>query len=178
MSHIAQAIRAGQVNLDLTDKQHWPRFTPEDRLKVYRKCGQPCFAKRIQAKADDILADPKAHLKFPVCRVPAPKARKCDVSSSGLLAASRRARLTKKHPDIVAATSQLISTFGTTATAREKMEIRRVLVHDATPRVDGKLLITIVYANGFKEQRPYTKRHILKKYGTYLPKTVHKRLSA
>lgn len=173
MSHIAQAIRSGKVKLDLTDKQHWPRFTPDDRLKVYRKCGQPCFAKPIRAKADDIIADPKAHLKFPVCRV----ARTCAVSASGLLAASRRARLTKKHPDIVAATSQLISTFGTTAAAREKMEIRRVLVQE-TPRADGKHLITIVYTDGFKEQRPYTKRHILKKYGTYLSKSLHKRLSA
>lgn len=194
MSHIAQAIRAGQVKLDLTDKQHWPRFTPEDRLKIYGKCGQPCFAKRIQPIAKDglkgfstriqentdkIIADPKAYLKFPVCRVPAPKARKCAVSASGLLAANRRARLTKKHPDIVAATSKLIADLGTTATARENMEIRRVIVHEnATPRADGKHLITIVYANGFKEQRPYTKRHILKKYGTFLPKTVYKRLSA
>lgn len=177
MAHTAQAIRLGKVSLDIKDKQHWPRFTPEDRLKIYRKCGQPCFAKRIEAKTDEILADPQKTLKFPVCRVPAPKSRKCAVSASGLLAASRRARLTKKYPDIAAQLSQLIDKFGTTATARQKMEIQRVLVKEE-PMADGKHLITIVYADGFKEQRPYTKRHILKKYGTYLSKSLHKRLSA
>lgn len=160
--------------MDRKDKQHWPRFTPEDRLKVYRKCGQPCFAKKIDATSKEILADPAKHLKFPVCR---PDTRKCAVSASGLLAASRRARLTKKYPDIAAQMSQLINKLGTTAAAREKMEIRRVLVQE-TPTADGKHIITIVYADGVREQRPYTKRHILKKYGTYLSKSLHKRLSA
>lgn len=176
MAHIQQAIRSKTIRLDAKDKQHWPRFTPEDRLKVYRKCGQPCFAKKINAKADEILADPKKTLQFPVCRVPAPKARKCAVSASGLLAASRRARLTKKHPEIAAQSSQLIAKLGTTAAAREKMEIRRVLVKEEAGK-DGKHLITIVYADGFREQRPYTKRHILKKYGSYLSKALHKRLT-
>lgn len=177
MKHTAQAIQQGTVSLDRKDKQHWPRFTPEERLRVYRKCGQPCFAKKITATTGEILADPEKNLKFPVCRPPAPKTRKCAVSASGLLSASRRARLTKKYPDLAAQISQLIGKLGTTAAARKQMEIRRVLVQE-TPLPTGKHLITIVYADGVKEQRPFTKRHILKKYGTYLSKALHKRLSA
>jgi hypothetical protein len=162
--------------LDLSDKEHWPRFTDEDRLTLWRKCGLPCFAKKPNASPSEILADPKV-LKFPVCRVPPPKARKCAVSASGLLAASRRARLTKKHPDVVLSATELIARFGTTGTARKDMEVKRVLVEE-TPLADGKHLTTIVYANGFKEEKKYTKRHILKKFGDKLSKALHKRLSA
>lgn len=176
MTHIAQAIKKKQVLLDIGDKKHWPRFTPEDRLNVFRKCGKACFAKPITASSDAILKDP-ALLKFPVCRVPAPKARKCNVSASGLLAAGRRARLTKKYPEIAKATSALIQQFGTTDVARENMEIKRVLV-DETALPNGKHTITIVYVNGVKKQVPYTKRHILKKYGNYLSKALSKRLRA
>ena len=176
MTHIAQAVKNKQVLLDLKDKQHWPQFTPEDRLKVFRKCGKSCFAKPITVSGDAILQDPTL-LKFPVCRVPAPRTRKCKVSASGLLAASRRARLTKKHPEIVKATSALIQEFGTTDVARKTMEIKRVLV-DETPLPNGKHTITIVYVDGVKKQLPYTKRHILKKYGNFLSKALAKRLSA
>lgn len=176
MAHIAQAIHKKQVVVDYDDKEHWPRFTPDDRLKVYRKCGKACFAKPITQSAEEILSNPKM-LAFPVCRVPPPKTRKCKVSASGLLAASRRARLTKKYPEILSETTELIRKLGTTGVARKEMEIKRVSV-DETPLPDGKHLMTIVYTNGVKKTVPYTKRHILKKYSEFLSKALHQRLSA
>ena len=176
MAHITKAIQQKKVVVDLIDRKTWPKFTPEDRLEVYRKCGQPCFAKAIKAGVEQILADPKKTLKFPVCRVPPPKAKKCKVSASGLLAARRRAILTKKYPEIQKQTATIITKLGATAKARKEIEIKRVRVNE-TPLPNGKHLITIVYVDGVKKQVPYTKGHILRKYGNYLSKALHKRLS-
>lgn len=177
MAPITQAIQKKQVVVDYEDKEHWPRFTPDDRLRLYRKCGKSCFAKPITESAQEIIANPKETLAFPVCRVPPPKSRTCKVSASGLLAANRRARLTKKYPEILSETTKLIRNLGTTNVARKDMEIRRVRVNE-TPLPDGKHLLTIVYTDGVEKQVPYTKRHILKKYGDLLSKALHKRLSA
>lgn len=172
MAHILKAIQQKKVSVDYEDTKPWPRFSPDDRLKVYRKCGQPCFAKPIEESVETILEDPNV-LKFPVCR----PARRCKVSAKGLLAASRRARLTKKYPEIAKTTSQLIAKLGTTDIARKEMDILKVRV-DETPLPGGKHMITIVYVDGIKKQMPYTKQHILKKYGNYLSKALHKRLSS
>lgn len=176
MAHVAEAIQKKQVLVDYNDKEHWPRFTPDDRLKIYRKCGKACFAKPITESGEEILANPKK-LAFPICRVPLPRTRKCKVSASGLLAASRRARLTKKYPEILSETTELIRKLGTTDVAREEMKIKKVTVNEI-PLPDGKHMITIVYTNGVKKDVPYTKRHILKKYGEFLSKALHKRLTA
>lgn len=176
MSHVTKAIQKKQVEVDYEDKEHWPRFTPEDRLKVFRKCGKPCFAKEVTASGDQILKNPKL-LKFPICRVPPPKIRKCKVSASGLLAANRRARLTKKYPKLVEQTSTLIKTLGTTGVARKEMDIQRVRVNE-TPLPNGKHTITIIYVDGIKKEKTYTKPYILRKYGSLLSKALHKRLSA
>lgn len=175
MSHITKAVQQKKIVMDYADKQHWPKFSPEDRLKVFRKCGQPCFAKQIKATSDEILKNPKI-LKFPVCRVPTPKTHKCKVSASGLLAVNRRARLTKKYPKLVKETSKLITKLGTTNVARKEIEIQRVRVNEV-PLPNGKHIITILYVDGVKKQVPYTKRHILKKYGNFLSKALIKRLS-
>lgn len=176
MSHLTKAIQQKKVVVDLDDKKPWPKFTPEDRLKVFRKCGQPCFAKAITADVEQIVADPQKTLKFPICRVPAPKAKTCKVSASGLLAARRRAILTKKYPEIQKQTATLITKLGTTDKAREEIDIKRVRVNE-TPLPNGKHIVTIVYVDGVKKQVPYTKGHILRKYGKYLSKALHKRLS-
>lgn len=176
MAHITKAIQQKKVVVDLNDRKKWPKFAPEDRLKVFRKCGQPCFAKAIKASGEQILADPKKTLKFPICRVPSPKTKKCTVSASGLLAARRRAILTKKYPEIQKQTAKIITKLGTTDKARKEIQIKRVRV-DETPLPNGKHLITIVYVDGFKKQVPYTKGHILRKYAKYLSKALHKRLS-
>jgi hypothetical protein len=177
MAHLVRAVQQKKVGVDFADKAHWPHFTDEERITVYRKCGQPCFAKPIQAPTEGILANPKETLQFPVCRPPAPRTRKCKISASGLLAASRRARLTKKYPEIVESTTQLIRKMGTTGVALRDMKIKRVRVNEV-PLPDGKHLITIVYANGVQKETPYTKRHILRKYGNYLSKALHQRLLA
>lgn len=176
MAHITKAIQQKKVVVDLNDKKKWPKFTPEDRLKVFRKCGQPCFAKVIRESSEQILADPKKALKFPVCRVPSPKTKKCTVSASGLLAARRRAILTKKYPEIQKQTAKIITKLGTTNKARKEIEIKRVRVNE-TALSNGKHLITILYVDGVKKQIPYTKGHIVKKYGKYISKALHKRLN-
>lgn len=176
MSHITQAIKKKKVIVDFNDNRKWPRFTPDDRLTVYRKCGQPCFAKPIKQTGQEILANPKV-LKFPVCRVPKPKTKKCKVSATGLLAANRRARLTKKHPQVLKETTQIIKKIGTTKKARKEMKIKKARVNE-TPLSNGKHIITITYIDGVKKELPYTKGHILRKYGKYLSKSQHKRLSA
>jgi len=177
MAHITKAIKEKNVVVDFNDKKKWPRFTDDERVKLYRKCGQPCFARSIKQSAEEIMADPKKTLKFPVCRVPTPKTKKCKISAAGLLAASRRARLTKKYPEIQKETSQIIKKLGTTKVARKEIEIKRVRVNE-TPLPDGKHTMTIVYVDGIKREVPYTKGHILRKYGKYLSKALHKRLSA
>lgn len=176
MAHITKAIVQKKVVLDLKDKKNWPKFTPEDRLKVFRKCGASCFAKSINATGEEILANPKKTLQFPVCRVPAPKTRKCKVSSSGLLAARRRAILTKKYPEIKKETTQIIKKFGTTDKARKDIKIKRVRVQEI-PLSNGKHVITIFYIDGVKKQVSYTKGHILRKYGKFISKALHQRLS-
>lgn len=177
MAHIAEAIQQKKVVVDFQDRKSWPRFTPDDRLKVYRKCGAPCFAKTIRATAGQILDNPKDTLQFPVCRVPPPKTRVCKVSAAGLLAAQRRAILTKKYPEIKKQTAKLIAKLGTTDKARKEIKIQRVVV-DETPLPNGKHLLTIVYTDKVKKQVPYTKGHILRKYGKYLSQAAHRRLSA
>lgn len=176
MSHITKAIQQKKILVDLMDNKKWTRLTPEERLTIYRKCGQPCFAKAIQETGKQILANPKKALKFPVCRVPSPKTKKCKLSAAGLLAARRRAILTKKYPEIQKQTNQLIHKLGSTQKARKEIEIKRVRVNE-TPLSNGKHLITIVYIDGVKKQVPYTKGHILRKYAKYLSKAAHARLS-
>lgn len=176
MAHIRKAIQEKKVVIDYADKEKWvTRFSADDRLKVFRKCGKACFAKPIKESSRQILSNPNV-LKFPVCRVPAPRSRTCKISPSGLLAASRRARMTKKYPDIVQSTTKLIQLYGTTNTARQHMDIKRVRV-DETPLANGKYMTTIVYMNDTQKKTPYTVRHILKQFGEYLPKTVYKRVS-
>lgn len=173
MSHIQKAIQEKKVVIDYTDKAPWSKFSPDDRLKVYRKCGEACFAKPIRASTQQIQANPTL-LKFPICR---PNARVCKISPSGLLASNRRARLTKKYPGIVRSTTKLIKTYGTTDTSLQDLEIKRVRI-DETPLPTGKFMTTIVYTNGVQKSTPYTKRHILKQFGGHLSKALHKRLSS
>jgi len=177
MAHITKAIQQKKVVLDFQDKKKWTKFTPEERLRTYRKCGQPCFAKAIDATSQEILADPEKTLQFPICRVPSPKTKKCKVSAAGLLAARRRAILTKKYPKIEKQLSKIITTMGTTDKARTEMEIKKVLVNE-TPLPNGKHIITIVYMDGIKSSKEYTKGHILRKYGNYLSKALLKRLNS
>jgi hypothetical protein len=176
MAKIIEAIKKKKVSIDLNDKKKWPRFTPDDRLKLYRKCGQPCFAKPIRDKPKAILANPQKTLKFPICRVPTPKSKKCKISAAGLLAANRRATLTKKYPEIRKETSKLIKKLGTTQKARKEIKIKLVRVNEK-PLPNGKHIMTITYIDGVKKDVPYTKGHILRKYGKFLSKAQHKRLS-
>jgi len=176
--HIDKAIKAGKIKVNYQDKAPWTRLTPEERLTIFRKCGKPCFAKPIHSGLSSILADPKKTLKFPICRVPAPKTRKCSISAAGLLAANRRARLTKKYPEIVSGTAKLIKKLGTTQKARKELVIKRVSVKEI-PLPDGKHIVTVVYANDVKKVLPkaYSKRHILKTWGHLISKALHERLS-
>lgn len=170
LASIRQALKKGELKLDRKDNAPWPHFTPEDRLQTFRKCGKPCFM-RASSDLSEIMKDPKSNLKFPVCRPPAPRTRKCALSAAGLLAANRRARLTKKYPDVVQETSILIRELGTTKKAREQQ--KTIVKAGIVPLPDGKFNVKVVYEDKVKEllPKPMSKKVVLKHYAHLLPKT-------
>lgn len=176
LQRIRDAIKKEQLKLDIADRAAWPDvITPDQRIKIFRKCGSACFM-RPSNDLNEIMKDPKKNLMFPICRPPAPRTRTCAVSASGLLAASRRARLTKKHPDVVAETQELIKQFGTTDKARKQKVIKRVRI---APLLDGKFGVTILYEDKVKEvlPTPLSKRVVLKRYAQFLSKPNMKLVS-
>lgn len=137
------------VSADIADKAPWPTMEPSKRVQLHDKCGDECFMR------------PKLNLKFPICRKP------CDVSASGVVAANRRARLTKVYPDVVRETERLIATLGLTKKARKDMAISKVKYASAG---DGKFHVSLVYQDGYKEDldKPLTSKVILNRYGALL----------
>lgn len=164
LKEIKQALAAKKLAVDYTDKAPWPGVTPEERLRIYRKCGSKCFM-RPSEDANLIFANPKKHLMFPICRPPAPRARKCSISAAGLIAANRRARLSK-FPDVIEETKVLIDQLGTTKKARkEVVGISRVKV---VPEGD-KFVVTVTYANKVKElTKPLSRKVVLKRFQEHL----------
>jgi len=109
---ILRRINNKSLDVDAYDTGKWDHLDPEDRLRLYKKCKKECFMRPSQSKKA-IAQDPLANLKFPVCR-PA----SCTISAAGVLAANRRARMTKTYPDVVKETANLIATLGLTKKAR------------------------------------------------------------
>lgn len=170
LNSIRKALHTGKLKVDFEDNAPWPMFTPEDRLQTFRKCGSVCFM-RASDDLSAVLKDPKSNLKFPVCRPPAPRSRSCALSAAGLLAANRRARLTKKYPDVVQETSTLIKQLGTTKKARAQQ--KKIVKARISPLPDGKFNVVLVYEDKVKEHlpEPLSKKVVLKRYASVLPKT-------
>jgi hypothetical protein len=178
-SRIMDAISAGRLKVDRNDKEKWTELDASDRLSIYRRCGADCFMKPSEDK-DEILANPTKALKFPVCRVPRSK-KACALSASGLLAANRRARLSRQHPDVVEATRELIDTLGTTNAAREKIPVRTVrLTQMITDKGRPAFHVTVVYEDGVREilTKPLSPNLVLKRFQHVLSIKQHQRLSA
>lgn len=173
MSRIKQALKNKSLQFDMKDNLPWPRFPEEDRVKLYRRCGEKCFMKK-EGTAQDIIANPKKALKFPVCRVPV-RREKCKLSAAGLLAANRRARLTKQYPEIVQETRKLIDQLGATAVSRKAMEIKAVRIGKM---VDSKHQVTLVYKSGLREvlKEPMSVRAIKNRYANILSDSQKKKL--
>ena len=168
---LRQAMREKTLPVDFTDNRPWPRFSDEERINVYRKCGTACFALPPDPSipVEEIIASPKKNLKYPVCRPPRSK-RECKASASGLLAATRRARLTK--------------TLALVKTLQEIMKETMVLKKDYViksarllPAVNGLFPIRLLYTNGLVEEiKPLTARGVLNRYRNLLTRTDLKKL--
>lgn len=176
MKRILAAIDAGKLSIDYADKGAWTELTDADRLKIYGRCGPQCFMKPSEDK-DEILKDPKKGLRFPICRLP-PSRKTCAISASGLLAAHRRARLSKAHPDVVEETRLLMEKFGTTAVARRQIPIRSVRLVRVS--VDGKPMFrtTLLYQDGVREvlTKPMSGKMILNRFDDILSPKQRNRL--
>ena len=171
---IHKALNLKKLKIDYADNEKWTHLTPDERVQIYRKCGKPCFMKASD-NLDEILANPKKVLKFPICRVP--KSRICSISPSGLLAANRRARLTGGlYPDVLAQTEALIKEFGTTKKARSEIEVVSVKVSE--PVEIGKHMVTLVHVDKKKVElpKPLSVKVIVKRYGHLLSKPQLKKL--
>lgn len=175
MQKIKKAIEDGSLKVDRQDRKPWPRFSDEDRVKLYRRCGDKCFL-LVKGDAKDIIDNPKKALKFPVCRVPSKK-NKCSLSASGLLAANRRARLTKQYPELVEQTKTLIQQLGTTAVSRKAMEKKAIRLQKSKED-PKKFVVTLLFRNGMKEklQKPLSVRSIKGRYLSILSDSQKKKL--
>lgn len=96
----------------------------QERIQLYKACPK-CIL--VHPKRSESKPDAKNY-KFPVCTKLKPKAKtpqKCEVNCTGLLAANRRARLTRVYPDVQKLTGKLLQKFKCTkaSIAREKQNL-------------------------------------------------------
>lgn len=158
---IIRKIKTNELNIDSMDTMKWDHLTGKDRMELYKKCGRECFM-RPASDEKEIETNPQKALKFPICRK-----NNCTVSASGVLAANRRARLTRKYPDVVDQTARLIKELGLTKKARQETAV----VKNVRLTPDGnKFAVQVIYTNGSNESltRPMTAPSILKKYWNVL----------
>lgn len=170
---LRNALRDRSLPIDFSDNRPWPRFSDEERINVLRKCGTRCFALPPDPALhiEEVIASPKKHLKYPVCRPPR-SSRECKASASGLLAATRRARLTKT----VQLVKKLEQILAETTVLKKDYVIKSARL---LPSIDGKFPVRIVYTNKIVEElKPLTARGILNKYREFLSKSDLKRLGA
>lgn len=146
---IVARIRKGEIGIDVADRAPWPTIEPQKKVQLHEKCGDECFMR------------PSLNLKFPICREP------CVVSAAGVVAANRRARLTKIYPDVVEQTARLITKLGLTKKARRDMALSKIRY---TPAGDDRFHVSLVYKDGYVEdlEKPLTARTILKRYAALL----------
>ena len=100
--------------------QKWISNEPvkEERIKLYQKCPKCILVPPIQ---NEDKKDPKNY-KFPVCTKLDNSQNKCQMNCKGVLAANRRARLTKIYPKVVQLTSQLLNKYTCTKKAEKQKE--------------------------------------------------------
>ena len=174
LKRIRDAIENGELRLDREDILPWTGLSGPERLVLYGKCKDNCFMRPTSDK-EEMISNPKKTLKFPICRVPR-SSRQCAISASGLLAANRRARLTKKWDDVVEETAILIKELGMTKKARSEMPVVMIrLVADKEK--PGYFKVTITREDGSREtlEKSLSGRVIHKRYSHILkPSQVKK----
>jgi hypothetical protein len=117
----------------------------EERIQMYQKCPK-CIL--VPPKAGDDRSD-VGNYKFPVCTKLGKTKGKCQFNCTGILAANRRARLTKMYPKVVALTSKLIEKWQCTKKAemeagKKKIVKRKPLQPKKKPKVviKKKVMVT------------------------------------
>ena len=85
----------------------------QQRIQLYKKC-PTCIL--VPPKGAQDKSNPKNY-KFPICTKLSNSNNKCQFNCTGLLAASRRARLTKKYPKVLSLTTKLLKNWECTKKA-------------------------------------------------------------
>ncbi len=93
----------------------WHEDEPKNqqRIQLYNKC-PTCVL--ISPNGKQSKTDPKNY-KFPICTKLSKSNNQCQFNCTGLLAASRRARLTKKYPKVLSLTTKLLKNWECTKKA-------------------------------------------------------------
>jgi hypothetical protein len=96
----------------------------QQRIQLYKKC-PTCIL--VPPKGKQSQTDPKNY-KFPICTKLSKSNNQCQFNCTGLLAASRRARLTKKYPKVLSLTTKLLKNWECTKKAvlqKQKQSIKK-----------------------------------------------------
>lgn len=125
--------------------------TKEQRITMFRKCPK-CIL--VPPKPGDDLSD-ASNYKFPVCTKLGKTKGKCQFNCSGMIAANRRARLTKMYPQVVDLTAKLINKWQCTKKAEKEAMTKKVALKPKPKKVALK---------------PKPKRQVLKKKAVLKPK--------
>jgi hypothetical protein len=93
----------------------------QQRIQLYKKC-PTCIL--VPPKKGQDKMDSKNY-KFPICTKLSKTNNKCQYNCTGLLAASRRARLTKKYPKVLSLTTKLLNNWECTKKAVKASTLKR-----------------------------------------------------
>lgn len=95
----------------------WAEDEPigKQRIVLFKMCPK-CIL--VPPKKTQDKTDPKNY-KFPICTKPS-TSKTCELNCTGVLAANRRARLTKKYPDVEKLTGKLLDEFKCTKASIQK----------------------------------------------------------
>lgn len=93
----------------------------EQRIAMYKKCRE-CIL--VPPKPGDDLMDPDNY-KFPICTKLSKTGGKCQFNCKGIVAANRRARLTKKYPKVEELTRLLIERWQCTKKAVKEAQAKK-----------------------------------------------------
>lgn len=120
----------------------------QERIALYEKCPK-CIL--VPPKTKKAAEDPKEY-KFPICTKLSKSKDKCEINCTGVVAANRRARLTKKYPKVVQLTKELIEKYKCTKKAQAEADKKKTTKKPATKKPVTKKSITK------KPTKPVTKK--------------------
>lgn len=105
--------------------QKWEENEPkkQERIQLYEKCPK-CIL--VPPNKTENKTDPKNY-KFPICTKLSKSDNKCQINCKGVVAANRRARLTKIYPEVEKLTKKLSDKYTCTKKA-EKEKLKKMLM--------------------------------------------------